>query len=131
MFLLRRFPGTLAALLLLLVALAPSAASAHAGHKHSAAIESRADLSKSETGQRATQEAYSAGLVAPHAQHDHDCGDRGCCGNSHCAGCVTALAPSGFAEFSTPAKSLRVTLDAAVPPGLGTSGPPRPPRSFV
>jgi len=115
--------------MLLLVALAPTAAFAHGGHAHSASIESQA--SPANAGDRAMQELRSAEIVAPHVQHDHDCGDRGCCGNGHCAGCVTALAPSILTEFSPLAASLRLTFDAVVPPGLGTSGPPRPPRSFV
>ncbi|MET0277898.1 MAG: hypothetical protein ABW198_06135 [Pseudorhodoplanes sp.] len=131
MFLLPKFSGTLAALaMLLLVAFASTAAFAHGGHKHSAAIETKADASE-RAGERVAQELSSTDIVTPHVQHDDTCGDRGCCGNGHCAGCVTALAPAGLAEFSPLAASLRRSFDAVLPPGLGTSGPPRPPKSFV
>jgi hypothetical protein len=142
MFRLSRFLGALAAFgMLTLIALAPSAALAHAGHGahagHNHSAQSQADTAKADiakpapAGERTVQELYSADIVVPHAQHDQGCGDRGCCGSGHCAGCVTALAPSSLAEFCSVATSLRLTFDAAVPPGLGTSGPPRPPKSFV
>jgi hypothetical protein len=120
--------------MLALIALAPSAANAHAGHSHAATTETRAatgaDVAKSASAERA-QELRSAGIAVRHAQHEGDCGDRGCCGNGHCAGCCTALAPSALAVLGSPAKWLRVAHNADLPPGLGTSGPPRPPRSFV
>jgi hypothetical protein len=124
--------------MLTLIALAPSAALAHVGHAgHHHVAQSQADTVKADiakpapAGERTVQELYSADIAVPHAQHDQGCGDRGCCGSGHCAGCVTALAPSSLAEFSPLATSLRLTFDADLPPGLGTSGPPRPPRSFV
>ncbi len=119
--------------MLTLIALAPSAALAHAGHHHHAApVETRAELSKpASAGEPTVQELRSGDIATPQAQHDPGCGERGCCGNGHCAGCVTALAPVSLAEFNPLVKSLRATSDAAVPPGLGTSGPPRPPKSFV
>lgn len=132
MSLLPKLSGIAAAFgMLVLIALAPTAAFAHGGHdhSHSASIESQAAPAKVDAG--AMQELRAADIAVRHAQHDHDCGDRGCCGSGHCAGCVTALAPSALAEFSQLATSLRLTFDAVAPPGLGTSGPARPPRSFV
>ena len=129
MFLWPKLSGIFAAFgMLVLIALAPSAASAHAGHHHAASIE---QASPAKVGVAAEQEVRSTDIVIAQSQHDHGCGDRGCCGNGHCAGCVIALLPSTIADFGDPEEALRLSFDAVVPPGLGTSGPPRPPRSFV
>lgn len=127
--LLSKFVATLVALgTLALIALAPSAAFAHAGHRH-AAVERPAVPAKAVTV--AGQELRAAAVFVPSMQHGDLCGERGCCGNGHCAGCVNALVASALAEFDSPAKSVPSTFQAVLPPGLGTSGPPRPPRSFV
>ena len=120
--------GTLA-----LIALAPSAAfahgghGAHAGHRH-AAVERPAVPVKAAT---AGQELRAAAIAVAPAQHGDLCGERGCCGNGHCAGCVNALAATEAAEFDSPAKSVPPASQAILPPGLSTSGPPRPPRSLA
>jgi hypothetical protein len=132
---LTRFLGIFAALgVLSLVAFASSSALAHAGHSHASVNERQSaapEVAKVNIVKKAIIEAR---MHAPSATHHHGisgCADRDCCGNGHCSACCNALSPAFVTEFSPPAKAPRLTFDAATPPGLGTDGPPRPPRSFA
>ncbi len=127
--------------LLTLIALAPSAALAHAGHHHHGGmaetrgqVEAPRNAASSEVArqtERSVQELRSAGLTAPDTQQDRACGDRGCCNSGHCAGCVNAIAPAPLVEFSPSAKLRCQQFNAATPAGIGTDGPSRPPKTFA
>jgi hypothetical protein len=131
-----RFLGLFAALgVLSLVAFAPSSALAHAGHSHASVNAQQSQAARADAKvNTASRTVVEARMHAPSTTHHHGvdgCADRDCCGNGHCSACCNALSPAFVTEFSPPAKAPRLTFDAAMPPGLGTDGPPRPPRSFA
>lgn len=127
---------------LLLVALAPTGAAAHAGHTHAhnhvhAETAAKAGGAVAGVDRNAVRSAALAAEVRAYTpssvdhQTDSDCGDRGCCANGHCAACGMVIAPAAWACFRLPAGAVRVNPDAAQPTGLAREGPPRPPKTFV
>lgn len=120
---------------LFLVALAPTGAAAHAGHKHAHVKAEPAGTSAALAHDRSSQ-ALRVVEVRSHVVpiHDHGAGiacDRGCCNAGHCSGCGTVLAPSAWTGLRTASRIRPLEPDASVLAGLAFEGPPRPPKSFV
>jgi hypothetical protein len=127
---LRIIPAAIAIVFsLLLTALVPTGAAAHAGHLHPAP--KAAAVNDVATPQRIQAELKSWAFVPGEAVTDRACEERGCCSNGHCSGCCTVLAPSSSAEFGR-LSGVSLPLENFAPPsGLAREGPPRPPKSIA
>jgi hypothetical protein len=120
---------------LFVVALAPTGASAHAGHKHA-----HVKVEPAQTPGAMAVDRTGAGLnlveASAHSAPIHDlpaeraC-DRGCCNAGHCSGCGTALAPSTWTGLRPASRIRLLNPDASVLAGLAFEGPPRPPKPFA
>lgn len=120
---------------LFLVALAPTGAAAHAGHKHA-----HVKADPAQTLGVMTVDRTGAGLnlvevrthFAPIHNHVTDAAcDRGCCNAGHCSGCGTALAPSTWTGLRPASRIRLLNPDASALAGLASEGPPRPPKFLV
>ena len=119
----------------MLVALAPSSASAHASHAHPSAVTHIdapivSDSTPSVEKRIVEVSAALIPLAADHVGHS-DCSDRGCCANGHCGSFCGVIAPTLFAVFGVASASLDRVGNASPPVGLATDGPARPPKSFA
>ena len=122
--------------ILVLVAFAPSNASAHGSHGHRPDV-THVDAPTAPDATSSTQKrvvevsaAQQVPLAADHIGHP-DCGDRGCCANGHCGSFHGVITPSLFAVFGITAASLERVRNASPPLGLAADGPARPPKSFA
>lgn len=120
-----------------LIAFAPSSASAQSGHVHmhpSAVVhvDSSPMPDATSPAEKRVVEASAAQipLAIDHAGHS-DLDDRGCCANGHCGCFCSAIAPSLYAVFATAAVSLERVRNASPPVSLATEGPARPPKPFA
>ena len=120
--------------LALLIAFAPSNASAHASHVHpsvSMHVDAPAVSGAAPSAQnRVEVSAAQVPLGADHTGHS-DCGDRGCCPNGHCGGFCGVIAPALFAVFGMAKAAPELHHNASPPVGLATGGPARPPKSIA
>lgn len=123
-----------------LIAFAPSSASAqsshvHPSHMHPSAVvhvDSSPTPDATSSAEKRVVEASAAQipLAMDHAGHS-DLDDRGCCANGHCGCFCSVIAPSLFAVFATAAAPLVRVRNASPPVGLATGGPARPPKPFA
>jgi len=120
-----------AAAVLAVLSLAPSLASAHAGHAHSRAAMS-ASHDATALASKAVVEVKAAPASSSLPSHDDaSCGDRGCCSNGPCTGfhgfvltSVTVPAPSLLSS----SLASREALPGSIPRDGRLR---RPPKSFV
>jgi hypothetical protein len=117
-----------AAIVLIAVALAPSMASAHAGHAHPATPVAQ---DKHEADFKSVSHDVTATLAMPSRHEDSTCGRLGCCSNSPCSGCHGGV----LTAVSMPAPPF---LGATLSGGDARAGPlphngrlRRPPKSFA
>jgi hypothetical protein len=121
-------------LTLILVALAPTGATAHGGipHAHTHAVtHSGPEVAAKDFAVRVPAEVRNQAALPAHPQSGGDCGDRGCCTAGHCSGCATAIAPASWSDLRRTTNILLRNPDTTQPASLAREGPPRPPKSFV
>jgi hypothetical protein len=119
----------------MLIAFAPSSASAHGGHVHPSALmhidAPTVSDAPSSAGNRIVEvSAAQVPLAADHGGYS-DCDDRGCCANGHCGSFCGVIAPALFAVFGTAKAPLELRRNASPPVSLATDGPARPPKSIA
>jgi hypothetical protein len=130
----REFGFVVAALVLAAVCLAPSGASAHAGHVHAAKAAAPAAIDVDHEAR-----AVAAGGTVLTAAHDHggttapstpDCDCDGCCGMTATC-CGVALAPNSAGLAGTSPRPPFLTRSMQTLYGLPPEALPKPPRSFA
>jgi len=116
----------------LVVALAPTGASAHgsAPHPHAAKYVSDSAVTR-DAATAAPAELRAQAPLSSDYQGNVDCGERGCCSAGHCSGCGPALAPGVWTCLRLPSDLALPNPDASLPASLAREGPPRPPKSFA
>lgn len=124
---------------LLVVALAPSGASAHPGHGHSlvekvaakapAAPQPRADRTAS--GPERLLFRAAPALSASADRFHPGCADPNCCGDGHCLSFAGVIVPLSAAEFLSYSGFLPAGFNVPPPRSRVTESPPRPPKSFA
>ena len=114
------------------LALAPSAAQAHAGHGYSghAAIQTDAAPTEHAGKAAAAQELRSAPAPAGTAD-DTSCADRGCCTNGHSIGCCGFVVPSLTMTFPSALSSSLLFRDAPPRASLAPEALRKPPKFFA
>ena len=121
-----------AAVVLAALWLAPSSASAHAGHVHAQPAVPAAHVTVAPSSKAAVPLEVTAAAELPSAPSgDADCGDRGCCSSGPCTGC------HGFVLTSLPVylpslhSSSLAGSDADPRPSPHDGRLRRPPKSFA
>jgi hypothetical protein len=125
-----------------MLALAPSSASAHAGHSHSAVAAQQAHATKAPVGVlqstamaakpvTATQSLSAAVLPAAPSGDHPECDGPGCCASGHCTGCHGFVLTSVVFTAPSPFSTLVVLPDAPPHGGADVGRLRRPPKSFA
>jgi hypothetical protein len=120
-----------AAFVAAVLAFAPTAAKAHAGHSHSHATVQHQAPKPEVAKQAPAPQELKARAATQISQKANDCSDRGCCDSGSCAGChgfVLVAVPD-----TTPPLLSRLLVAGSAPPHLSAQiyRLRRPPKSFA
>lgn len=119
-----------AAVLFVVLSLAPSAAEAHAGHDaHAAPPASSDSIAAGEVSGHHAKPAIAAELVAPDGTSDAPCFGPCCTGASHA--CCGMLAPQGLNAHAFMVRSSGVISVSPSRSGLKPDALRKPPRTFA
>jgi hypothetical protein len=117
----------------------PQVAQAHAGHAHSTHVHTQTDARATDVStpaapaieQQTEQSPAVAASGAPGKRSTAPCSDRGCCGQSTCAMCLSLDAPMP-PLLMPPSHGAEIGLTAnPLPAGIAGPSLQRPPRSFA